>query len=412
VQRFEAIPGEGAVATVDGKRLAVGNAKLLARERIDLDGLDGSAEKLAGEGRTTVLVALDGRAVGVIAIADAVRESSKQAVASLRSLGVRAVMLTGDSRATAERVAAEIGIDEVIAEVHPAEKAGRVSELQRQGRTVAMVGDGVNDAPALAQADVGLAIGTGTDVAVETADVVLMRSDPLDVATAITISRGTRRKMHQNLGWAVGYNSLALPIAGGVLEPWGFTLGPALGALGMSGFEHHRCDQRRHARGPAPPAPRLIGDGHRAADQPATSRMARTCSARRRTSSSPSTALRRPNCSANSSPMYRAASLIENGSISSRSSLVVTGPLTVTNEYGGRWSSTQRLAHPFRSNARPLSVLAPVMNTRSSPSSTNQTGTTCGRPSRPVVASLPVRVSADRNSLASASVMSGMGTSY
>ena len=235
VQRFEAIPGEGAVATVDGKRLAVGNAKLLARERVDLDGLDGSAEKLAGEGRTTVLVALDGRAVGVIAIADAVRESSKQAVASLRSLGVRAVMLTGDSRATAQRVAAEIGIDEVIAEVLPAEKAGRVSELQRQGRTVAMVGDGVNDAPALAQADVGLAIGTGTDVAVETADVVLMRSDPLDVAAAITISRGTRRKMHQNLGWAVGYNSLALPIAGGVLEPWGFTLGPAIGALSMSG---------------------------------------------------------------------------------------------------------------------------------------------------------------------------------
>jgi Cu2+-exporting ATPase len=144
-------------------------------------------------------------------------------------------MLTGDNRETARRVADELGIDEVIAEVRPAEKAGAVTELQRQGRKVAMVGDGVNDAPALAQADVGIAIGTGTDVAVETADVVLMRSDPLDVATAITIGRGTRRKMHQNLGWAIGYNSLALPIAGGVFAPLGFTLSPAIGALSMSG---------------------------------------------------------------------------------------------------------------------------------------------------------------------------------
>lgn len=224
-----------AVATVDGKRLAVGNARLTARERIGLDGFSGQAEQLGGEGRTAVLVTLDGHAAGVISIADAVRDSSKQAVASLRELGVRSVMLTGDSRPTAERVAAEIGIDEVLAEVLPADKASKVAELQRRGRTVAMVGDGVNDAPALAQADVGIAIGTGTDVAVETADVVLMRSDPLDVCAAITISRATRRKMHQNLGWAIGYNSIALPIAGGVFEPVGFTLGPAIGALSMSG---------------------------------------------------------------------------------------------------------------------------------------------------------------------------------
>jgi Cu2+-exporting ATPase len=144
-------------------------------------------------------------------------------------------MLTGDSRATAERVAAEIGIEEVIAEVLPGEKADKVGELQREGRRVAMVGDGVNDAPALAQSDVGIAIGTGTDVAVETADVVLMRADPLDVATAVTIGRGTRRKEHQNLAWAVGYNSLAIPIAAGALEPVGFTLSPAVGALSMSG---------------------------------------------------------------------------------------------------------------------------------------------------------------------------------
>jgi Cu2+-exporting ATPase len=144
-------------------------------------------------------------------------------------------MLSGDSRPTAERVADQLGIDEVIAEVLPADKAAKVTELQRAGRKVAMVGDGVNDAPALAQADVGIAIGAGTDVAVETADVVLMRSDPLDVATAITISRGTVRKMHQNLAWAVGYNSLALPIAAGVFEPLGFVLRPEVGAISMAG---------------------------------------------------------------------------------------------------------------------------------------------------------------------------------
>ena len=231
---FEAVPGEGALATVEGKRLAVGNARLLAREHITLDELAPRATKLAGEGRTAVQVAIDGRAAGVIAIADAPRATSKHAVAALRALGVRAVMLTGDSRAAAERVAAEIGIEEVIAEALPGEKAGKVSELQQHGRKVAMVGHGVNDAPALARADVGIAIGTGTDVAVETADVVLMRSDPLDVATAITIGRGTRRKEQQNLAWAIGYNSIAIPIAAGALEPLGFTLSPAVGALSMS----------------------------------------------------------------------------------------------------------------------------------------------------------------------------------
>jgi Cu2+-exporting ATPase len=232
---FTAVPGEGALATVEGKRVAVGNGRLLAREGVSLDGLAQRAAELAGQGRTTVQVALDGRAAGVIAIADAPRETSKEAIAALAGLGVRSVMLTGDSHATAERVAAEIGIAEVIAEVLPGDKAGKIAELQHQGRTVAMVGDGVNDAPALAQAGVGIAIGTGTDVAVETADVVLMRSDPLDVATAITIGRGTRRKMRQNLAWAIGYNSIALPIAAGALQPLGFTLSPAIGALAMSG---------------------------------------------------------------------------------------------------------------------------------------------------------------------------------
>ena len=195
----------------------------------------GPAAELAGEGRTTVQVAVDGKPAAVIAIADAPRDTAAEAISALKAIGVRPVMLSGDSRATAERVAAELSIDEVIAEVLPADKAAKVAELQRQGRTVAMVGDGVNDAPALAQADVGIAIGAGTDVAVETADVVLMRSDPLDVATAITVGRGTLRKMHQNLAWAVGYNSLALPIAAGVFEPLGFVLRPEVGAISMAG---------------------------------------------------------------------------------------------------------------------------------------------------------------------------------
>ena len=234
-EAFEAVPGHGLIATVDGHRLAVGNARLLEREGIARDGLAARSEELAGEGRTSVQVALDGKAAAVIAVADAPRETAAEAIVALKELGVRPVMLSGDSRATAERVAAELGIDEVIAEVLPADKAAKVTELQQQGRKVAMVGDGVNDAPALAQADVGIAIGAGTDVAVETADVVLMRSDPLDVATAITVSRGTKRKMHQNLAWAVGYNSLALPIAAGVFEPIGFVLRPEVGAISMAG---------------------------------------------------------------------------------------------------------------------------------------------------------------------------------
>jgi Cu2+-exporting ATPase len=232
---FEAVPGHGTRATVAGRRLLIGNGRLLEGERVSLDGLKARAEELADEGRTVVQVAIDDRAAGLIAIADAPRETAADAVRALHDLGVRTVMLSGDSWSTARRIAGEVGIGEVIAEVLPADKAAKLSELQAAGRKVAMVGDGVNDAPALAQADVGIAIGTGTDVAVETADVVLMRSDPLDVATAITISRGTVRKMRQNLAWAVGYNSLAIPIAAGVLEPIGFILRPEVGAISMSG---------------------------------------------------------------------------------------------------------------------------------------------------------------------------------
>ncbi len=180
-------------------------------------------------------MARDGRPAGLVAIADAPRETAAEAITALEESGVRPVMLTGDNRQTAGRIARELGVDEVIAEVLPEDKARKIKELQQQGRRVAMVGDGVNDAPALAQADVGIAIGAGTDVAIETADVVLMRSDPLDVTTAITLGRGTVRKMRQNLGWAIGYNSLALPIAAGVFEPFGLTLRPEIAAISMSG---------------------------------------------------------------------------------------------------------------------------------------------------------------------------------
>ncbi|MGH9012600.1 MAG: HAD-IC family P-type ATPase, partial [Acidimicrobiia bacterium] len=171
-----------------------------------------------------------------IGIADAPRPTAAAAVVALHEAGVRVVMLTGDNKATARRIADRLGIDTVIAEVLPADKAETVAELQAGGQRVAVVGDGVNDAPALARADLGIAIGAGTDVAIETADVVLMRSDPLDVAIALAIGRGTLRKMRQNLGWAVGYNAIALPIAAGVFEPaFGLVLRPEIAALSMSG---------------------------------------------------------------------------------------------------------------------------------------------------------------------------------
>ena len=232
---FEAVAGHGALATVEGHAIAIGNTRLLEREKVPLDGLAHDAAALADEGRTIVTVAIDGKAAGLLAIADEPRPSARQAVAELKQLGIRPVMLTGDNAATAKRIAADVGIDEVIAEVLPADKAAEVVELQRAGRHVAMVGDGVNDAPALAAADVGIAIGAGTDVAIETADIVLMRSDPLDVATAIAIGRGTLTKMRQNLAWAIGYNTLALPLAAGLLEPIGLTLRPEIAAISMSG---------------------------------------------------------------------------------------------------------------------------------------------------------------------------------
>ena len=236
VKDFRNIPGHGASAQVQGHRVLVGNRRLMAAENVDAGSLSARRDELAASGRTAVLIAVDGRAVGVIALADAARPTAAATVAALHESGIAVVMLTGDNEATARRIADQLGIDTVIAEVLPGDKANKIAELQRAGKRVAMVGDGVNDAPALAIADLGIAIGAGTDVAIDTADIVLMRSDPLDVPVALRIGKGTLRKMRQNLGWAISYNAIALPIAAGVFVPaFGLVLRPEIAALSMSG---------------------------------------------------------------------------------------------------------------------------------------------------------------------------------
>ena len=259
---FRNVPGHGATAQVAGRRVLVGTPKLLAEEGVEPGPLAARRDELAADGRTAVLVAVDGRTVGVIALADAVRPTSAAAVAALHQAGVEVVMLTGDNAATARRIADELGIDTVIADVLPAEKAAKVAELQAAGQRLAAVGDGVNDAPMLATATVGVAIGTGTDVAVETADVVLMSSDPMAVATALTIGRATLRKERTNLWYALAYNSLALPIAAGVFAGWGLVLRPEIAALTMSGSSFLVAvnalllKRLRLPAAPAAPAPR------------------------------------------------------------------------------------------------------------------------------------------------------------
>jgi len=228
---FEALAGRGARAVVGGREVLVGGPRLL--EERGLKPLTGT-EQWAAEGRSVLYVLVDGKVAGAIATEDEIRPESAEAVDELHRLGVRVAMITGDSQAVADTVARRLGIDEVAAQVLPAEKAAAVARFQHGGRKVAMVGDGVNDAPALAQADVGIAIGAGTDVAVESAGIVLVRSDPRDVVGAIRLSRATYRKMIQNLGWATGYNLIAIPVAAGVLVPWGFDLPMAVGAIAMS----------------------------------------------------------------------------------------------------------------------------------------------------------------------------------
>ena len=230
---FANIDGQGASATIGADKVLLGNRKLMEEQQVGLEALAAEAARLQGGGRTVVYVARAGKLIGLIAIADAVRPTSKLAIAKLQERGVKVAMLTGDNQATAERIGKELGIDIVLADVLPGQKASKVKELQDQGHKVGMVGDGINDAPALTQSDVGFAIGAGTDVAMESAQVVLMKSDPYDVVGAIVLSRATLRKMHQNLWWAVGYNAIAFPLAAGVLYP--FTLSPEVAALSMSG---------------------------------------------------------------------------------------------------------------------------------------------------------------------------------
>ena len=234
-EKFDSIPGLGVVASVQGKQVLIGNAKLMTREKIVISPLETQTAKLSSEAKTAMYVARDGVLLGVIAVADVIRPSAQTAVKALQALGVKTVMLTGDNATTAGAVAKQLGMDTVIAEVLPEDKAAKVRALQLEGRKVAMVGDGVNDAPALAEASVGMAIGAGTDVAVETADVVLMKSDPAAVAVAIKLARAVRGKIVQNLFWAAIYNLLAIPVAAGVLYPtFGILLRPEWAALLMS----------------------------------------------------------------------------------------------------------------------------------------------------------------------------------
>jgi Cu2+-exporting ATPase len=230
---FQNIEGMGARATIEGQAVFLGNRRLMESQALDLGELEAEARRLQGAGRTVVHVARAGKVIGLIAITDAPRPRAKATVAKLRELGIQVAMLTGDNLGTAQRIAKDLSLDIVLADVLPGQKAGKVKELQAQGKKVGMVGDGVNDAPALTQADVGFAIGAGTDVAIESADVVLMKSDPYDVVGAVELSRATLRKMHQNLWWAVGYNIVAFPLAAGLFYP--LLLSPEIAALAMSG---------------------------------------------------------------------------------------------------------------------------------------------------------------------------------
>lgn len=236
VSRFEAITGQGVTAQVEDKNIIMGNFSLMIARKIDIENIRSRAEEMGNEGKTVVYVSRDNKLIGLIAVADAPRPTSREAIQRLKALGVESIMLTGDNWATARRITKDLGIEKVFAEVRPDQKVEKVKEVQQEGKLVAMVGDGINDAPALVQADVGIAIGAGTDVALESADVVLMHSDPLDVIKVIAMSKATRRKMIENLWYAAGYNIIAFPIAAGVLYPSiGLLLRPEIAAFTMAG---------------------------------------------------------------------------------------------------------------------------------------------------------------------------------
>jgi Cu2+-exporting ATPase len=229
---FEAITGKGVQATVDGSLVRLLSASALGTDGVDLPEHDGN--ELARQGKTLVYVIRDGKAEGLLALADTIRPESREAVQQLHAQGMDVIVLTGDKREVAEWVAKDLGLDQVIAEVLPEQKSAKIAELRASGRVVAMTGDGVNDAPALATADLGIAIGAGTEVAVASADIILVNSDPRDVAAIAALSTATYRKMVQNLWYAAGYNIVAIPLAAGVLSGVGIILSPALGAVLMS----------------------------------------------------------------------------------------------------------------------------------------------------------------------------------
>jgi len=232
VDNFRAIPGKGAEGDVKGKPVKVVSPGYLREKNIAVT--DPRVAELSRQGKTVIFVLVSGELKGAIALADIIRPESKPAIARLKAMGIRCIMLTGDKREVAEWVAREIGLDEVVAEVLPDQKVAKIREIEERGLFTAMTGDGVNDAPALAQADVGIGIGAGTDVAIETADIILVKSNPADVPAIIELARATYRKMIQNLLWATGYNVIAIPAAAGVLAHWGIILGPAVGAVLMS----------------------------------------------------------------------------------------------------------------------------------------------------------------------------------
>lgn len=235
LEQFKAIPGHGIEVSIDGKNILLGNRKLMVERNISLENLEETSHRLAGEGKTPMYIAMEGRLSGIIAVADTVKENSKKAIEKLHAMGIEVAMITGDNKRTAEAIAKQVGIDRVLAEVLPQDKANEVKKLQAGGHKVAMVGDGINDAPALAQADIGIAIGSGTDVAMESADIVLMRSDLMDVPTAIQLSKKTIKNIKENLFWAFGYNTLGIPVAMGVLYIFGGPLlSPMIAALAMS----------------------------------------------------------------------------------------------------------------------------------------------------------------------------------
>jgi len=234
-QDFSAIPGKGISARIQDQKVTVGNQKLMLEKGISLNGLEQEARKLSEQGKTPMYVTVDGRPAGIIAVADTLKANSAEAVRQLHQLGLKVVMITGDNRRTAEAIAKQVGIDRVLAEVLPEDKAKEVKKLQDEGYVVGMVGDGINDAPALAQANVGIAIGTGTDVAMEAADITLMSGDLRGVVTAIALSKATMRNIKQNLFWAFGYNTALIPVAAGVLYPFfGLLLSPVIAAAAMA----------------------------------------------------------------------------------------------------------------------------------------------------------------------------------